>query len=374
MFVRNSTTLHSTFKYLIAVVVPILFLSGCGTASDSNEESITIGSPLLRVDLASNNTSITYNGSVTLSWSTSNADNCTASGDWSGSKGKSGSQIISSLTANRSFTLSCEGSTETISNTVNVSVTSTPTPITVNLSSNTTSVAFNGSVTLSWSTGNADSCTASGDWSGIKGTSGSQALSLLTANRSFTLNCTGSNGVQSKTVNISVAQAPTPVTISLSSNIASVANNGSITLSWSSGNADSCTASGDWSGSKITSGSQTISSITSNSSYVLNCTGTSGTSNDTVNLTVINYTALLAWTPPTENTDNSALTDLTGYKIYYGTTSGSYSNTVTLAGTTLTSYLIENLSATTWYFTMTAYNSSGVESSYANETSKTLTN
>jgi hypothetical protein len=311
---------------------------------------------------------------VTLSWSTSNADNCTASGDWSGSKGKSGSQIISSLTANRSFTLSCEGSTETISNTVNVSVTSTPTPITVNLSSNTTSVAFNGSVTLSWSTGNADSCTASGDWSGIKGTSGSQALSLLTANRSFTLNCTGSNGVQSKTVNISVAQAPTPVTISLSSNIASVANNGSITLSWSSGNADSCTASGDWSGSKITSGSQTISSITSNSSYVLNCTGTSGTSNDTVNITVINYTALLAWTPPTENTDNSALTDLAGYKIYYGTTSGSYSNTVTLAGTTLTSYLIENLSATTWYFTMTAYNSSGVESSYANETSKTLTN
>ena len=27
----------------------------------------------------------------------------------------------------------------------------------------------------------------------------------------------------------------------------------------------------------------------------------------------------LSWTPPTQNTDGSALTDLAGYKLYYGT-------------------------------------------------------
>lgn len=163
--------------------------------------------------------------------------------------------------------------------------------------------------------------------------------------------------------------------VHLTSNTTSIDYNGSLTLSWSTtGNADSCIASGDWSGSKSTSGSQTISAIYSDSRYVLNCTGSSGTSNDTVSITVqhSNGTALLSWTPPTENTDNSALIDLAGYKIYYGTAPGSYSNTVTLAGTGLTSYLIENLAVATWYFTMTAYNSSSIESSYANEMSKTI--
>ena len=66
------------------------------------------------------------------------------------------------------------------------------------------------------------------------------------------------------------------------------------------------------------------------------------------------------------------MTDLAGYKIRYGTSPGSYSSTITINGTGLTSYLVENLGAADWYFSMTAFNSSGVESGYSTEVSKTI--
>ena len=59
-------------------------------------------------------------------------------------------------------------------------------------------------------------------------------------------------------------------------------------------------------------------------------------------------TALVSWTPPTENTDGSTLTDLAGYRIRYGTSPGSYSDTITINGSSLTSYLVEDLGASDW--------------------------
>ena len=76
-------------------------------------------------------------------------------------------------------------------------------------------------------------------------------------------------------------------------------------------------------------------------------------------------TALISWTPPMENTDGSTLTDLAGYRIRYGTSPGSYSETITINGSGLTSYLVENLGVSDWYFVMTAFNSSGLESPYS---------
>jgi len=85
-------------------------------------------------------------------------------------------------------------------------------------------------------------------------------------------------------------------------------------------------------------------------------------------------TALVSWTPPTENTDGSTLTDLAGYKVYYGTSPGSYGSSITINGTGISSYLVENLGIAEWYFVMTSFNSSGIESSYSPIVSKTITN
>jgi hypothetical protein len=109
--------------------------------------------------------------------------------------------------------------------------------------------------------------------------------------------------------------------------------------------------------------------------FTLTCSGAAGSVNSTVNVTVVlnnNGTALLSWTPPTENTDGSPLTDLAGYKIRYGNSPGSYNDTITINNPGLTSYLIENLASSDWYFVMTSFNSSGVESSYSTEVSKTI--
>jgi hypothetical protein len=80
----------------------------------------------------------------------------------------------------------------------------------------------------------------------------------------------------------------------------------------------------------------------------------------------------LAWTPPTANTDGTALTDLVGYKIHYGTVSQIYSQTVSVSNPGIATYVVQNLPAGTYYFAVTAYNSTGLESLLSDEVSATL--
>lgn len=81
--------------------------------------------------------------------------------------------------------------------------------------------------------------------------------------------------------------------------------------------------------------------------------------------------ATLTWNPPTTNTDGSPLTDLDGYYVYYGTTSGSYDQKVDVGN--ITEYKVTGLtSGTRYYFAVTAYNTAGRESSYSAEKSKVV--
>ena len=80
----------------------------------------------------------------------------------------------------------------------------------------------------------------------------------------------------------------------------------------------------------------------------------------------------LRWTAPTRNTDGTALTDLAGYKVFYGTASRVYSKSVKLAGAGVTSVVIEGLTAGTWYFAMKSYDTAGVESAYSGEVKVSL--
>jgi hypothetical protein len=82
--------------------------------------------------------------------------------------------------------------------------------------------------------------------------------------------------------------------------------------------------------------------------------------------------ATLIWQPPTGNTDGSPLSNLAGYHVYWGTTQGNYSSSTALNNPGLTSYVIQQLTPATWYFVVTAVNSSGVESSYSNVVSKAV--
>ena len=84
----------------------------------------------------------------------------------------------------------------------------------------------------------------------------------------------------------------------------------------------------------------------------------------------------LAWDAPTTNTDGSSLnpaTDLSQYKIYYGTASLTYTTVVNVTnpGTTTISQTL-NLSPGTYYFSVTTVDAAGQESGYSNEVMKTI--
>lgn len=83
-------------------------------------------------------------------------------------------------------------------------------------------------------------------------------------------------------------------------------------------------------------------------------------------------TASLSWSIPTFRTDNTPLMNLAGFNIYYGQNSGNYNNKIRITDSGMTSYMIENLSAGTWYFVVTAFDEDNLESRPSGEGSKTF--
>jgi len=81
--------------------------------------------------------------------------------------------------------------------------------------------------------------------------------------------------------------------------------------------------------------------------------------------------ATLRWLPPTTNEDSSTLEDLAGYKIYYGTSSDSLPNVITINNPGLSAYVVEGLAENViYYFAIKAIDFSGNESVFSNIVSK----
>jgi Fibronectin type III domain len=80
----------------------------------------------------------------------------------------------------------------------------------------------------------------------------------------------------------------------------------------------------------------------------------------------------LNWRPPTQNTDGSPLTNLTGFDIHYGTSSHDYTQTVTVSNPGIATYVVDNLSPGKYYFSVTAVNSDGAQSPLSPEVSTTV--
>ncbi len=102
---------------------------------------------------------------------------------------------------------------------------------------------------------------------------------------------------------------------------------------------------------------------------IISACGGGGGGSVTVNQVGLGSTTL-QWMPPTQNENGSPLTDLTGYKIYYGNESGKYQTSIQIDNPGIAIYVVENLTPNTYYFVLTAINSSGVESQFSNEVSK----
>lgn len=80
----------------------------------------------------------------------------------------------------------------------------------------------------------------------------------------------------------------------------------------------------------------------------------------------------LSWAKPTRNVDGTALTNLAGYRIYYGKTPGQYAYSVAIGSANITSAVIQNLETATWYFAIKSVTSAGALSDFSRELSKTV--
>jgi hypothetical protein len=81
--------------------------------------------------------------------------------------------------------------------------------------------------------------------------------------------------------------------------------------------------------------------------------------------------ATVSWTAPTERTDGTPLTSISGFKLYYGRNSSNLEQVVNL-GSGITTYHVENLEQGTWYFAVSAIDGDGIESARSSMVSKTI--
>lgn len=108
-------------------------VSGVNILNSVTNGNYTIGSPpvnpapvnpTVNLKIDGQNGPITKNRgeSATLSWTSSNATSCTASGGWSGAKSMSGSESTGPLEATKTFVLDCSGGGKTVKDSVIVNV------------------------------------------------------------------------------------------------------------------------------------------------------------------------------------------------------------------------------------------------------------
>lgn len=136
-------------------------------------------------------------------------------------------------------------------------------------------------------------------------------------------------------------------------------------LTWStSPAATSCTATGHatWTGAKAASGTATLPALAMSgiSSFNLSCTWPG------------DRTATVNWTAPTQNIDGSALTNLSGYRILYGTSPTELTQSELLQNAAATHFKFENLAPGAWYFRVLAFNTLGVEGELSTTGTKTI--
>jgi hypothetical protein len=217
------------------------------------------------------------------------------------------------------------------------------------LTASTDTIALGGSTTLTWSTIEASSCTASGGWSGTLPASGTQTVTpTAVGSVTYTLTCTaGTTASTPVSVTVSVGEVPPAPTLALSAT--SVVAGGTTTITWSSTYATACTASGSWTGTLAASGSQTLTAPATAGSYnyALVCSNATGTSPATsVSLTVteapppapsltLSATSIAVGSTATLTWSSSNATSCTASGSWTGTlaTSGSQTVTPTATGT-----------------------------------------
>jgi len=304
----------------------LLALSGCGSPAPVAPT----------VTIAASPTSIVVGAPKTLTWSSANTTSCNVSGAWSGSQNTQGTATETPTNAGvASYALTCSGRGGSTQASASVTVSAPPAP-TVTIAASPSTVTLGGTTSLTWTSTNATSCTASGAWIGSQNTSGTATETpVSTGTSTYTLTCTGAGGSANASAPVTVNAPPAP-TILVSVSPSTISLGSSATLTWSSTYANACTATGAWSGTQATNGTEKVTPTAAKDySYILACTGAGGSASSTATLTVTTPapTVTISVAPASITAGGSAKLTWSSTAATGSTASGAWSGTQPTSGT-----------------------------------------
>jgi hypothetical protein len=98
-----------TKNFIVSNLLVLIFVIGCGGGGGGGG-SPTPSEPSPTSSLSASSSSVLIDTVVTLTWSSTNATSCTASGTWNGSKATNGTEDVTiSTPGNNQFTITCSG-------------------------------------------------------------------------------------------------------------------------------------------------------------------------------------------------------------------------------------------------------------------------
>ena len=304
----SSTATHANFYVVEAVAGNYTYIVSCGTGPQSQQAQTTIAvlAAAPKVVVSADKTVTGIGVPITITWS-SNVSPCQANGGgpgdgWGGALATSGSVTLSETTRNLYFYgVACGAPPLDASSSVSVNFLPFGPP---SLQANPTGAQVGQSVTLTWSSMDGSSCSASGGtandgWAAGRGNSGTfQVRESAAGTYTYTLTC-GTAPQSSVTVSFSAPPAISlpapPPSVQLVGGTPTVTAGTAVTLTWTTANVDSCTASGGnssdgWTGALNPSGgSQSVTESSAGTyAYSITCSETSqsatATSSTTVNV------------------------------------------------------------------------------------------
>ncbi|NTW14231.1 MAG: polysaccharide deacetylase family protein [Candidatus Moranbacteria bacterium] len=129
-----------------------------GTATKTATVTVTTPNPVPTLTLSANPTSIVSGSSSALTWSTTDATTCSATGGWTSLTATSGSVSVTP-TSTTTYSMTCTGAGGSVTKTATVTVTTVPVP-TENLIQNPSLETANGSLPANWAKNNWGTLTA----------------------------------------------------------------------------------------------------------------------------------------------------------------------------------------------------------------------
>lgn len=291
---------------------PVTYTLSCANEVGSTVAHVVVsyeGEPLPSVLMIADPASAVAGTPVLVTWTSTGVSACYGygglpSGTWNGSKPANGSETLTFPTPGSYFLgLNCDNGKAYGDVRLEVK---TPAQPMLDFRAEPEVLEVGSTLGLTWNSGGATDCIASGGapemdlagpvWSGSVGTNGARYVRPAAAGRyPYTLTCSAAGSAVFETVHVTVTAAPAPPPLpvaTLSASVASTTTGQTFTLSWSSTDATSCTASGGatgdgWTGAIALSGTLGISAgAAGRYTYAIACTGPGGTAQAHADVTV----------------------------------------------------------------------------------------